>query len=294
MRKIIVLAVLMAFGICANAQREKNTIIRTARGELKYTEPKEKAVDNPKNLFGAIVALAQITEKNTTTHHPEFVENVRSAITGAIGSARRLNVIDGRFTESELASKEPALYFDGSIGSITTTMQKSTSQDSKGNFIEKVTHCGVITATINIKDANTDAIVTTISINANDYSFTWVDSPEKALGNALKLVTSKITNACNLTWPLYASIIEGERAKKDKQKEVYIDLGTQDAVFKGLTFHVYSVKKVAGHEAKKEIGRLKISEVMGDDISLCKVTKGGADIKTALDNNETILIMSRE
>ena len=41
------------------------------------------------------------------------------------------------------------------------------------------------------------------------------------------------------------------------------------------------------------IGRLKIEEVEGDEISLCKVTKGADKIKTALDEDQTLLITSR-
>ena len=53
---------------------------------------------------------------------------------------------------------------------------------------------------------------------------------------------------------------------------------------------VYTVKTVAGKEAKKQIGKLKIEDVQGDDISLCKVQSGGRDIKSALDNGETLVI----
>ena len=62
--------------------------------------------------------------------------------------------------------------------------------------------------------------------------------------------------------------------------------------FKGMTFNVYTVLTVADKEAKKEIGRLKITEVMGDDISLCKVTKGGVEIKQNIDSGATLLITS--
>lgn len=87
-----------------------------------------------------------------------------------------------------------------------------------------------------------------------------------------------------------ASVLEGARDKKDKQKEVYIDLGAREGAYKGLHMGVYTVKTVAGKEAKKQIGKLKIEEVQGDDISLCKVQSGGRDIKSALDNGETLVI----
>ena len=94
-------------------------------------------------------------------------------------------------------------------------------------------------------------------------------------------------------FPLRASIVEKGEAKKNKQKEVYIDLGAPDGVYKGLQFDVFLVKTIAGKEAKTMIGRLKIEEVEGDEISLCKVIKGADKIKTALDEDQTLLITSR-
>lgn len=50
---------------------------------------------------------------------------------------------------------------------------------------------------------------------------------------------------------------------------------------------------IAGKEARTIIGRLKIEEVDGDEISLCKVTKGSDKIKTALDEGQTLMVVSR-
>ena len=55
---------------------------------------------------------------------------------------------------------------------------------------------------------------------------------------------------------------------------------------------VYSVKTIAGREAKSQIGKLKIEEVEGEDISLCKVQSGGKDIKEALDSGQKLQVIS--
>lgn len=97
----------------------------------------------------------------------------------------------------------------------------------------------------------------------------------------------------NAIFPLHASIIEAGEVKKDKQKEVFIDLGAANGAYKGVQFDVFLVKTVAGKEARTMIGRLKIEEVQGDEISLCKVTKGSDKIKNALDQGQTLMITSR-
>ena len=74
---------------------------------------------------------------------------------------------------------------------------------------------------------------------------------------------------------------------------MYIDLGNNSRVEKGQQFNIYVLKSIAGREARQEIGRLKIEEVMGDELSLCKVSKGEKEVKTALDQEKTLVIISR-
>ena len=49
---------------------------------------------------------------------------------------------------------------------------------------------------------------------------------------------------------------------------------------------------LAGHEAKTQIGKLKIEAVEGEDISLCKVQNGGKDIKTAIEAGAQLRVMT--
>lgn len=285
---LFTLLVLFTIVNSANAQIDRNYIFRVSRGEVTYTEPQAKKA-TVGNVLGSIITAAA---GSNTEQHPEFADNVRNAIAGAIGNARRLNVVDGQFLPGELAEGEEALTYDGSIGSISCTSQNTTTKDDKGVSHTKIQYRATITVTINLKDVRTDQIVKTISIGSGEYDYSWIETPEKAISNAIDRMRATITHQLNLAWPMYASIVEGNRAKKDKQKEVYIDLGESMGAFKGMTFNVYTVITVAGKEAKKEIGRLKITEVMGDDISLCKVTKGGADIKQNIDAGATLLITS--
>ncbi|MDO4194790.1 MAG: hypothetical protein Q4D33_01420 [Prevotellaceae bacterium] len=288
MKKILLLIAALAVTTFCQAQIEKNVILRVSRGEITYVQPVEKK-ETVGRVIGSIIKGAIGLESEP---HPEFADNVRTAISGAIGRARRLVVTDSQFLEGEVAPDEPAFIFDGSIGSISCASRSVETTDDKGRKHTHMEYRGVVTVTINIKDVHTDQIVKTVNFNGSEYDYNWIESPEKAIGNAIIRMENYITNDLNLSWPLYASIIEGNSVKKDKQKEVYIDLGEMNGAFKGMTFNVYTVKVVAGREAKREIGRLKITEVMGDDVSLCKVTKGGIDIKNALDAGAELLITS--
>ena len=70
-------------------------------------------------------------------------------------------------------------------------------------------------------------------------------------------------------------------------------MGAAEGAVKDLQLTVYSVKMVAGRYAQKELGRIKIIEVMGDEISLCKVQKGGKEIKEALEQGLDVVVATR-
>lgn len=182
---------------------------------------------------------------------------------------------------------------DGTIANISTVAKTETSKDSKGNKTTNTYYQGIINVTVNLKDAYDGALINSQTFSIYDSDLYWMASGEKAINNALERLTSKVANFYNKMFPLHASIVEKGEVKKDKQKQVYIDLGADDGVYKGQQFDVFLVKTIAGKEAKTLIGRIKIEEVEGDEISLCKVSKGADKIKTALDEDQTLLITSR-
>ncbi|NDV58101.1 hypothetical protein [Bacteroides sp. 519] len=90
------------------------------------------------------------------------------------------------------------------------------------------------------------------------------------------------------------SIIEVNKSKKDKAEEVYINVGSAHGVISNQKFTVYIAREVAGRVARKEVGRLNVKSVEGDDISLCKVNKGGEEILKAFNEENKIIVVSRK
>ena len=79
---------------------------------------------------------------------------------------------------------------------------------------------------------------------------------------------------------------------KGKVKKLYLNVGKDFDIREGQHFDVFTIGKVAGHTTYTKIGRVKVDEVRGTDISLCDVQKGNKDIKEALDQQETIIAIS--
>lgn len=271
------------------AQSLRNSFPKVSVGDIRYVDK----AHTKKQTVGSILtdlATTAVTGKSTT-QHDEYAPSVREAIVKALSDVIRFRVIDGDFRSDELASNDEALYVDGTINSITGTSQvsPSTVKDKPAEQSYKV----LINVTLNLKDARTDEAVDSHIFSMTDSDISWMTTADKALNDAIDRLASRISEYYNHRYPLHGSIVERGEEKKDKQRTVYIDLGNNCRAEKGQQFNIYVLKSIAGREARQEIGRLKIEEVMGDDLSLCKVTKGEKEVKTALDQEKTLVIISR-
>ncbi len=252
-----------------NAQTSKNVCYKVKTGEVKYSAPEKKATVG--NVLGGL-AETMLTGK-TTSQLPEYSEAVKASVVSGLDNARRLTIIEGA---PDGIGHDYIL--SGSISNISTTskIDPPAKKGGTGNEYYKA----LISVTVNLSDAQSAEMIDSHIFSVSDNDLGWMGSRERAMDGALKALSYKVTTYYNAIFPLYASIIERGEIDKDKQKTVYVDLGTANGVSEGMQFDVYTVKTIAGKEAKTEIGRLKISKVMGDDISLCKVNKGDKQIKT--------------
>ena len=293
--KALFLIAMLTVSAAMQAQTERNIIYCCSRGNMTYTQPEPKKESTAKtvgNIIGSVL-LAAAGTSSSTTDMPAYADAVKDAIVGAVGCTYRLRVVDGNVTDNIPEGTIPC-YIDASISAITATKQINVWTDSNKKTHEDTEYRGNITGTINIKNAQTGAIIYTHTINSSSWADSWFATQDKALGYAISRMKQNIANGLNSAYPLYASIVEGARATKSKEKEVYIDLGEKMGCTVGTHFYVYTVKTVAGKEAKKQIGQLKVTEVMGDDISFCKVQRGGAAIKAAIEAGEALLITSKD
>ncbi|MCC8113065.1 MAG: hypothetical protein LIP03_03550 [Bacteroidales bacterium] len=84
-------------------------------------------------------------------------------------------------------------------------------------------------------------------------------------------------------------MLELDEVKKDEAKKLYIGVGELLGVKKDVTFDVCVIREVAGRPSRKVIGEIKVTEVAGDDISLCEVKKGGKEIYAAVNGDQKVV-----
>lgn len=284
MKKILIIALCMLYGMGTWAQQGRNARITMGMNNLTYNKPEDKGT-----LAKVLDALltGQVSKDQS-----KYQDAVRAAVVKGLSQSHRIIAIDGQLSKDEAALPN-AMYIDGTVSNLSTT-SKTENYESDGKTRYRTYYKALIGVTLHFKDAKTDEVFASPAFNLSQWNVSWIETQEGAMMKALEKLSSTITDYCNKWLPLSANVLEGARDKKDKQKEVYIDLGSKEGAYEGLHMGVYTVKTIAGKEAKKQIGRLKIMEVLGDDISLCKVQSGGKDIKAALDAGETLVIQTTD
>lgn len=283
---LILWAVLPAYG-----QKEKNTVFKISVGDFIYNSPEGENSTAGKVLKS--VADILLTG-NSSKQQPQYADAVRASIITGLSRIVRFRTVDGDFLPDELAEGEPAFCVDGVIANISTVTKTETTTNSKKEKITNTYYRGLVSVTVNLKNPVTGTIDNSQTFNLSESDASWMGSEEKAMSNTLEWLTNRVASCYNRLFPLHASIIEGGEVKKEKKmKTAYIDLGAADGAYEGQLFNVYTVKTIAGKEARTEIGRLRIEELQGDDISLCKVTKGSEQVKEALDKGQTLVVISR-
>lgn len=115
-------------------------------------------------------------------------------------------------------------------------------------------------------------------------------TPDEAISRASAKAVKAVREFVDENFKVEGTILEINAVKKDEAKEVYISLGSAHGVSEGTYFGVFMKREIAGRTSFKEIGRLKVDAVEGEDISLCEVKKGGEEIKKAMDEKQVIVV----
>ena len=284
MNKYVMLALCLVIDMEVLAQEGRNGKVVLGMTSMTYTKPEDKGTLS--KILDAVL-LGEVT-----SDQGKYQDAVRAAVLKGLSQTHRITVIDGQLSKDE-AARPGALYADGTVSNLSTT-SKTETYKVDGKTRTRTYYKALIGVTLHVKNAQTDEIVDSPTFNISEWDISWIETQDGAMMKALENLSGRVTRYYNRWLPLTAKVLEGARDKKDKQKEVYIDLGSAEGAYPGLHMAVYTVKTVAGREAKKQIGKLRVEEVQGEDISLCKVQSGGRDIKTALDSGETLVIQTTD
>lgn len=280
MRKFVLLYSFILMAIFSSFGQNPNEVFSLNIAPLTYVEPSKSATVG--SVLGTLAEAA--AGQSSNNRHPEVVPYIEAVVKTAFADVRRLAPVEG---ESQFS-------LTGDVVNVTTWTKSRTteSKDSKGKVVKTVNtdYYASITTSLTLLDTATGQTWTQKFIGGGGTYYYKFEAA--AIEAALNLMQGKIVKYYNNLFPLYAQIVERGSEKKDKMNQVYIDLGSDNGIFKGLHFNVSLVGEAAGRTTEHKIGKIKVEEVQGPDISLCKVEKGKKEIKEALDNGQTLTITS--
>ena len=190
------------------------------------------------------------------------------------------------------------IYVDGTLNNISTTTKNEVveyeEKNKEGEKVKKtrtdVYYRALLSVTLHVKDAMTDAVIASPSFSISESDMSWVNSPQKAVDNAVARLSRLVTKFFDGMYPLTCQIIERGGIKNDKQKQVYIDLGSAHGLTTGQTLAIYTIRMIGGKEARNQVARLRVKKIEGDEVSFCKVLSGGKDLKIALDEGLDLIV----
>ena len=278
---LFLIAVFATTGIMA--QRE-NALQNVSVMELSYMMK-----EGPKSDVGTVVsAVLDVLADQTTTEEPGYADALRASVIMAMGNVRRFAVSDGLQVSP---NDNTNIIADGTINYISITRELKVAPNKKDKVPQFYAQ---ISLTLNLKNAATGIVLNSQVFEVNKTGWSWFNSTDTAIKNALESLRKKVEKYYNTAYPYTAQILERGVEKKDKQKELYIDLGTAHGLREGTHFDVYVIGSIGGKETRKQIGRLRVKSIEGDEVSLCKVSSGGKDIKAAIDAGQNLLIVSTD
>ena len=264
--------------------QDENSLKNVSVGELSYTIKEE-----PKTNLGTVVgAVLDVLAEQTTTEQPGYVDALRASVIAALGNVRRFVITDALQVEP---NADTNILLDGVVNYFSTTRELRTPYGKKDKIPQFYAQ---ISLTLNLKDPVTGTVINSQMFEVNRTGWSWYNSSDTAIKEALEGLRKKVEKYYNTAYPYTANILERGVEKKDKQKELYIDLGAIHGLKEGTHFTVYILGSIGGKETRKQIGRLKVTSIEGDEVSLCKVSSGGKDIKAALDAQQRLLIISTD
>lgn len=285
------LAMMVTTGMMAQGDRSaegrlqgKNAVQNVSVMDFTYME-KEGIKSDVATVVGAVL---DVLADQTTTEEPGYTDALRASVIMALGNVRRFAVTDGL---QVAPNDETNIIADGTINYISITRELKVTSNKKDKIPQFYAQIGL---TLNMKDAATGTVLNSQVFEVNKTGWSWVNSTDTAIKNALETLRKRLEKYYNSAYPYTAQVLERGVEKKDKQKELYIDLGAAHGLREGTHFNVYVIGSIGGKETRKQIGRLKVKSIEGDEVSLCKVSSGGKEIKAAIDAGQQLLIVSTD
>lgn len=254
---------------------------------------------------------------NTAKTNDGWVEIVRGAVLEGFHNTNRMTLIDAKTESARYDEELRRLKENLATDDLSTTEALKTrgsnvilngdvtalSVPGKQLDTGTMSYDATVTFTLKVVNALDGAMLGTKTFtlpkNIMGIGITSLKGVYKTEDEAVQAIKGDISKAMNdfvnESFPLAGAVAAVETyTKNNKEIETfYVELGSEDGVAKGTKLDIKIEQQIGKSKALKGIGECEVIEVAGDDISLCKVKKGGAELKTALEQEQKVVVTSK-
>lgn len=270
-------------------------------------------------MLCVISAFAQDSDKNAqkgvcvdeftfnSSIGTNWVTNLRNNVMEGLLKTGRVKVMDIMTMKDLPTVQEDRLAKIREYGADVVVLGHYNSLDCKAKTKDGKTHYETTSDfTLKLQDTETGEIFGTQNFNESSYSG---DTAEESITSALKDAIDDMRKFIDNNFKMEAIIKALDQVHPKKgAKTVYITVGSDAGVQVGgglldtalnagasgaSIFDVFQEVKIVDQIATKQIGTLKAKEVMGANLTLCTVTKGGVEIQKAFEQNIKLIVVSR-
>lgn len=265
--------------------------------------------------FTGIISAQEVTKPVLTIEqftasadNMEPAQILRNKVIAAVQQSDRVMVVDATNAallakEVERRKSELAMNDAGRVGDVSSLMSngimkgsldllsvsESKTQDKKTGKVT-VSYSAKIDYTLSIVNAENGTVLAQKNFSTSGFGST----PQAACESAINIKVTPVKQFIVNTYSVGGKVIAADQVDKKKAKTVYIDLGNNDGMKKGMKLEVFKEVEIAGEKSNKLIGEIQIEEVMSGSRSLCKVSKGGEDILAAVESGTNLPIKTKE
>ena len=266
---------------------DRNRTYNIVLNNVQYTHRDEKM--SAGEAVGAV--LTGVLTGQTSVEATKYESDVKGAISKGLSGAHRFHYNDGLVQVSDVA-EEGNIAVNALITNINASSSSRTWKDKEDKVHVDTYYRGEVEAVLTLKDIKTGEVIANPTVRGRGSSTSMFSTSDQAVKHAIGMLSGSITRWLNNYKPITANFVEAGAVKKDKQKEVFIDYGSREGAYKGMHMGIYQLYTIKGKPGKSQLGKLRIEEVAGEDLSRCKVTSGSKDIKAAIDDGQTLVVMS--
>lgn len=234
-----------------------------------------------------------------------WVTNLRNNVMEGILKTGRVQVIDITTLKDLPKEEQDRLAKIKELGVDVLLQGHYNSLDCQAKTKDGKTHYETASDfNLTLKNVETGEIIGTQNFKNTWYSG---ETSQESITSALKEAIDDMRKFVDNNFKMEAIIKALDQVHPKKgAKTVYVTVGSDagvrvggggiDDVLNGSSatiFDVFQEIKIVDQIATKQIGTLKAKEVMGANLTLCTVTKGGVEIQKAMEQNFKLIVVSR-